>query len=456
MGWNQRRTRGVAAREAAAIAESASASPSSLNELASTFIAVSSLSLSAPPVLVPGPVAAAVAVPDSDTDSDAPPQPPPRPKRKRKKVGKYHPLTDAQRLDILRLRIDEGKTATTLARLYKDRGIIVPLGTLYTLFRKQARNLPIVHRARRSRGSTYTQADKDLVCRVQDEHNDWHYDQLKQAWREANPTSTRCPSNYTIHKWLKEAGFTDKLLVPVPQARNAPFNIADRKEYCMRASAWDRDTLVFIDETSFDRNLHSTRGRSRRGTVATYTRLNSPGPGIKVCAAVSPALGLVMFEPQLTPWNGDDFARFMTRLCALPEMQHQSMKFVMDNVRLHHTEVVKDALRAQAIQHQVEFLPTYSPHLNPIEYCFHNWKTEIKHVDQLNDRRSLSQQVDDTRTCITAHLVTRIVDHVYQYYAHCIQELPLEDFKPIGNRVQRARQEVELQRQDMDEDEQKE
>ena len=41
------------------------------------------------------------------------------------------------------------------------------------------------------------------------------------------------------------------------------------------------------------------------------------------------------------------------------------MKLVVDNVRVHHTEVVKDTLHAARIQHELEFLPTYSPHLNP-------------------------------------------------------------------------------------------
>ena len=453
MGWNQRTTRSRAA--ALAAAPSSSAAPvSTSSDVASGAVALSALSLSAPPPIPESP--AATSPTSSDSEPDSPPDPAPRPKRKRKKVGKYHPLSDAHRLEILRLHIDEGKCASTIAKLFKDRGTIVPIGTIYTLFRKQAHNLPIGHGSKRVRGSTYTEADKELVCRTQDEHNDWHYDQLQLAWKQANPDSTRCPCNWTIHQWLKEAGFTDKLLIPVPQARNEPHNIIARREYSERASQWDRDSLVFIDETSFDRNLHSSRGRSRKGTVATYTALNSPGPGIKVCAAVSPELGLVMYEPQLTPWNGDDFARFMTKLCALPQMQQRSMKFVVDNVRLHHTQVVKDALAAQAVQHDMEFLPTYSPHLNPIEYCFHNWKTEIKHVDQLHDRRRLQEQIDDTRTCITAQLVTRILDHVFQYYAHCIQEKPLEDFKPIGCRVLRRRQEEARQRQDREEEEKKE
>ena len=454
MPWNKPLTRGTAAREAAAVAESAASPSASLNDLASTTVAVSALSLSAAPVDQPD--LSPVADDNTDSDSAAPPQAAQRPKRKRRKVGKYHPLTDEQRTDILNLHINQGKTASTIAKLYLAKGITVPLGTMATLFRKQARGEPIGHRVKRVRGTIYQPADRQLVVDEQLAHNDASYEQLKLAWRRANPDSTRCPSNDTIHRWLVAAGLTDKLLIPVPQSRNAPFNIAARKAYCLKAATFDRDGLVFIDETSFDRNAHRTRGRSLKGTVASYTRLNSPGPGIKVCAAVSPKLGLVLYDSQLQAFNGEDFARFMTRLCALPEMQQRSMTFVVDNVSLHHTEVVADVLRAQALQHTLEFLPTYSPHLNPIEYCFYNWESAIKHIDQLHDRRPLSQQVDETRTVITADLVTNILDHVFQYYTHCTQELPLEDFKPLGHRVQRAQQEAERQRRDREEDEKKE
>ena len=165
-----------------------------------------------------------------------------------------------------------------------------------------------------------------------------------------------------------------------------------------------------------------------------------------MCAAVSPTLGLMMYETQMETYNSEHFARFMQRLCNTPGVQQQSMIMVMDNVATHLTDKVKDAMDGLAIQHTIERLPEYSPHLNPIEYCFHNWKTQIKHIDQLHDRRTLQEQVDDARTAVTDHLVSRILEHVYQLYAHCIQELPLEEFKPIGHRVARARDEAELQR----------
>ena len=166
----------------------------------------------------------------------------------------------------------------------------------------------------------------------------------------------------------------------------------------------------------------------------------------KVCAAVSPSLSLVMFETQLTAYDGPAFAGFISRMCRLEAVKRRSMTFVLDNVRVHHTEVVKDAIRGQAIHHELEFLPVYSPHLNPIEYPFHNWKNEIKHIDQPTDRRSLQQQIEDTRTVVTDELITHVLEHVYQLYAHCIQDLPLEEFKPIGHRVARRQQEAALQR----------
>ena len=435
--------------------EAAAPFASPLNQLAAATAAVSVLSLSsADESKSAEPAAVSVPVSDDnpDTDSDAQPRP-----RKRKKTGKYHtPLTDQQRIDIVRLHIDEGKTATTIVRLYHDRGIDVPLGTVYTLIRKQAHNLPLGRQRKRNRPAKYSEEDQQLVVQAQLDDNRLRYDQLKNVWKDAHPEAAHPPSNGTIRKWLKAADITSKLLIPVPKARNTPANIEARKEYSTRALRWDRDALVFIDETSFDRNLHQHRGRSKKGTPATFTALNTPGPGIKVCAAVSPVMGLVMWEPQLTAWNGDDFARFMTRLCRKPGVDHRSMTFIMDNVRVHHTQVVKDALAAQRLECKVEYLPTYSPHLNPIEYCFHNWKTEIKHIDQVKDQRTLQQQVDDTRTCITAHLVDRITDHVYQLHIHCQEGLPLEDFKPIGHRVLRAAQEAERQRQELVEDEKKE
>ena len=168
---------------------------------------------------------------------------------------------------------------------------------------------------------------------------------------------------------------------------------------------------------------------------------------MKVCAAVSPVVGLVMWDTQYTAYTGADFARFMQRLCDTDFCKTRSMKFVLDNVPLHFTEEVQDAMAGLELHHDIERLPVYSPHLNPIEYCFHNWKTEMKDITQISDRRTLTQQIEDTRACVTPQLVKNILTHVYQLYAQCMDRKPLEVFKPIGHRVARTGQEAAMQRE---------
>ena len=128
----------------------------------------------------------------------------------------------------------------------------------------------------------------------------------------------------------------------------------------------------------------------------------------------------------------------------------------MDNVSWHKSPMVKEALDGLRIRHEFKYLPVYSPHLNPIEYCFHLWKSEIKRNDQITIQQDLQQQIDHAAQLITPLFVSRCLDHVYQYYTHCIEGKPLETFRPLdksgrpkalvdreAERFERAEREVE-------------
>ena len=422
-------------RRAAPAAQQAAPPPS---EPLHALLSAANLSPSAAEAEQPEPVSA----PSSDSDAAAQP----RPRKQRKKVGRYNtPLTEQQRLDILRMHIVDGMSAPAIATLLLGKGTVVPEGTIYTLISKQAHGKPIMPQPRH-RSTKYGDEDKQVIVEAQLADNDARYEDLRAAWRTAFPDKVGAPSNDSIHKWLVEADITTKQLYKVPVTRNKPENILARKEYSLRAMTWSRDRLIFIDETTFSKGGHRKRGRSKKGTMATYTSLNSGGKGLKVCAAVSPIYGLLQYELQLQAYSGQSFAVFMQKLCANPAVRQQSMIMVMDNVYLHFTQEVQDVLAAQAVHHDIVRLPVYSPHLNPIEYTFSKWKNEMKHIDQLTDRRTLLQQIEDTRVVVTDKYVWKILEHVFQLYSHCIELLPLEEFKPIGHRVARAREEAELQR----------
>ena len=61
----------------------------------------------------------------------------------------------------------------------------------------------------------------------------------------------------------------------------------------------------------------------------------------------------------------------------------------------------------------------------------------------------MRQQIELARTLITAELVSSCLNHVYLYYAHCIEKKPLEEFVPIKRpgkkELKRQREEAEQQ-----------
>ena len=202
--------------------------------------------------------------------------------------------------------------------------------------------------------------------------------------------------------------------------------------YSLEAIHWPRDTLIFIDEVGFDRNQKRRRGRSRRGRPATVTVHNNAGPRINVCAAVSPQFGMVQYEAIIGTWDSYNFRDFMSRLTRQNAFtQYHSFRIILDGVKWHYADRVKEVLTALRIRHELIVLPPYSPHLNVIEYCFHVWKSEVKSIDQLTATTTLQQQIDTAARLITPELVNRCMDHVFQYYTHCIEAKPLGKFIPL-------------------------
>jgi transposase len=77
--------------------------------------------------------------------------------------------------------------------------------------------------------------------------------------------------------------------------------------------------------------------------------------------------------------NGTIFREFLDEL--QPYLPH-NVVIVMDNVRFHHCHLVQEwaADHQQAVR--VEYLPPYSPELNPIEEFFHMEKVAYRKANK--------------------------------------------------------------------------
>ncbi len=129
--------------------------------------------------------------------------------------------------------------------------------------------------------------------------------------------------------------------------------------------------LIFLDETGTTTKLTRLRGRSRRGT-----RLKADAP-FGHWATQTFIAGLLC-DGLTAPWvidhpmNRETFDTYVETQLA-PTLQ-QGDVVILDNLSSHKSEKARKIIEARGAR--MEFLPPYSPDLNPIEMIF----SEVKQL----------------------------------------------------------------------------
>lgn len=162
-------------------------------------------------------------------------------------------------------------------------------------------------------------------------------------------------------------------------------NVQERVRFRRDMDGIPAECLIFVDESHVDKSdLRRRRGWSARGQYTevyeqfgfgdvSYTLMgaaNIDGFVSTACAAVQGAN------------DGDRFVEWVEhRLCpALGSwaFRDRNSVVVMDNASIHHSQyaLVSRLIRAQGAR--IIFLSPYSPNLNPIEECFHQFKAYLR------------------------------------------------------------------------------
>src|SRR4029450_5764943 len=137
----------------------------------------------------------------------------------------------------------------------------------------------------------------------------------------------------------------------------------------------DTTRLVFIDETAVTINMVRLRGRCPRGE-----RLIShvPQGAWKTITFVAALRHNKMVAPMVLdgPINGAAFVAYIEQ-CLAPTLKRGDI-VVIDNLPAHKVSGVKDAIEAAGAT--LQYLPQYSPDLNPIEMPFSKFKAFLRKV----------------------------------------------------------------------------
>jgi transposase len=159
----------------------------------------------------------------------------------------------------------------------------------------------------------------------------------------------------------------------VASERLLPHVAARRERWPEVAAALQAGKVVFLDETAAKTNMARTHGYAPRGRRllgrAPYRRWQT-----------TTFLGAMRAGGFLAPlvvdgaMTGELFLAYVRRVL-VPELRPGDV-VVMDNLSCHTQKAVREALGAAGCR--VEYLPAYSPDLNPIELAFSKLKRLLR------------------------------------------------------------------------------
>ena len=210
----------------------------------------------------------------------------------------------------------------------------------------------------------------ERILALVDEQPDRTLDELVAAMRKRRIPGSRS----ALWRFLDRHDITFKKSLRAAEQHRADVARA-RRRWIRQQGYLDTTRLVFIDETAVTINMVRLRGRCPRGE-----RLIShvPQGAWKTITFVAALRHNKMVAPMVLdgPINGAAFVAYIEQ-CLAPTLKRGDI-VVIDNLPAHKVPGVKDAIEAAGAT--LQYLPQYSPDLNPIEMPFSKFKAFLRKV----------------------------------------------------------------------------
>ncbi|XP_016341057.1 uncharacterized protein LOC107688028 [Sinocyclocheilus anshuiensis] len=222
-----------------------------------------------------------------------------------------------------------------------------------------------------------------------------------------------------------------KQLYKVPFERNSQRNKEFRRAYVDGVLEMDAHAIphefIFIDEAGFNLAKTRRRGRNVIGHRAIIDVPGQRGGNITMCAAISSMHGVLHRHANLGPYNTAHILTFLDRLQNIlipPERMndadHQRNRYVVvwDNVSFHRAAPVQNWF-ADHPTFLVQYLPPYSPFLNPIEEFFSAWRWKV-YDRQPFVRMPLVQAMEEACDEIDVGAIQGWIRHSRRFFPRCL------------------------------------
>jgi transposase len=180
-------------------------------------------------------------------------------------------------------------------------------------------------------------------------------------------------SRVTVWRTMRRLRLTRKKKSVHASERDRPDVAEARRLWPMKMAGVDPKDLAFLDETGANTAMQRTHGYAPEGRRVAGSAPLGGWQAVTFVGALT-AGGLV------APWalqgamDGGWFLAYVERVL-VPALR-PGMVVVMDNLPSHKVEGVREAVEAAGCR--LEYLPPYSPDLNPIEKAFSKLKRALR------------------------------------------------------------------------------
>lgn len=215
----------------------------------------------------------------------------------------------------------------------------------------------------------------------------------------------------TISDYLKRWGFTPQKPTKRAYEQN-PKLVAQWHETVypeiQALAKQEKAEIHWGDETGIQNNAYNAKGFAPKGKTPVV-RINATKSRVNMISSITNR-GKVRFMLYKENMTSQVLIRFMSRLVKGAD---RKVFLILDNLRVHHSKLVKAWLEEHEEEIAVFYLPSYSPELNPDEYL----NGDLKHCI----RSGLPARTVKALTKKTRSFMRKLQNrpkHVSNYFKH--------------------------------------
>lgn len=251
-----------------------------------------------------------------------------------------------------------------------------------------------------------------------------------------------CVSKHLTKGGMQKHGFdklTLKKVCVIGESRNSEAVKKQRIKYISQYLGIKKQgiPIIFIDESPWRIRVYNRYGCSKIGTPCTLEAKTERVENLVAIAGISNIRGVEQVDIVRGTVDAIVFKNFILKLLS---KLTEPTALVMDNVRFHHDTSVIDEIKRHG--HYVSFTATSSCELNPIEYVFAIWKSNVRSVEQTKSILDIIEKLTKGFIDIQPSHIRKCIQHVEEkLFPIALQEGNLQlketvkDFKILTSNI---------------------